>query len=169
MCARPSTLQATPGNRPSHSPVSLALGLLFLLAGCQALPLSLSSARPEPAELPDSPPIAWGYSQDYPLPMASILESLNYLDRLQTPDGRPVPYRRLGALKRPSSLPPPEPTTRLERLRAWLGLAKAPGHILDLYELRVPGGTVNLWLDPYAGYTTPYPPAGFRLGPKANE
>lgn len=137
----------------------LALPAL-LLGGCVAF-----RARPE-ATLPQPRP--WGYDIAYPLPMASILASFDYLDRLRTCDGARVPYRRLGAVKRASALwasAPTPPEGLLAKIRAKLGLTATPGHILDRYELRLPTGTRVLWLDPYAGRTTTEAPEGLRLAP----
>lgn len=146
--------------RPSGLPSLLLLGALFC-AGCASL-----APRPQLSQyLPEPRP--WGYSMEYPLPMASILASLDYLDRLRTPDGQPVLYRRLGAVKRrlTAATEPPPPPGLLYRLRRTLGFESTPGHILDRYELQLPAGTKILWLDPYAGHTTTEPPAGLRLAP----
>lgn len=146
--------------RPPFAPPALLLGSL-LCAGCASLaPRPLTNHY-----LPEPRP--WGYSMAYPLPMASILASLDYLDRLRTPDGHPVPYRRLGAVKRRLTLAtePEPPSGLLDRIRDALGLTPTPGHILDRYELSLPTGTKTLWLDPYAGRTTSEPPAGLQLAP----
>lgn len=113
---------------------------LLALAGCLG---------PRTDAAPPAPKVRMGYSREHPLPMASIPASYAFLDRLRTPEGHPVRYRRVG-----SALTP----------------ARGEGHggkgILDLYEVTDDtGAAVRLWLDPYAGRTSETPPDGFRLAP----
>lgn len=92
-----------------------------------------------------------GYSGANPLPMASIRASYDFLDRLRTQEGQPVRYRRVGSV-----------LTESARQHAQ---QKGEG-ILDVYELSDDaGGSVRLWLNPYAGHTTTTPPDGFSLAP----
>lgn len=101
----------------------------------------------KPAAAP-APEIRWGYSAEHPLPMASIQASYAFLDRLRTPEGHPVRYRRLGSTLAPEGS----------------AAARNGKGILDIYELTDDAGaTHRLWLDPYAGRTSADPPEGFCL------
>lgn len=118
---------------------ALLLAALAALGGCRG-----------PVSAPE-PQVRVGYTAEHPLPMASIPASYAFLDRLRTPEGRPVRYRRVGAFAVPEGTP----------------AARNGTAILDAYDVTDgSGGTVRLWLDPYAGHTSPVPPEGFRLAPQ---
>lgn len=116
--------------------IALALG------GC----LGLGADAPAP-----EPRVRVGYAAEHPLPMASIPDSYAFLDRLRTPEGRPARYRRVGSFRAPDGIP---------------AAPNGKAAILDAYEVADDtGATVRLWLNPYAGHTSPTPPDGFRLAP----
>ena len=128
---------------------------LLLLVGCRTI-------------LPPPPQkIAWGYTREHPLPMPSVLTSVEYMDRLRNLDGSTPQWRRVGAEHIPAPIDP-EPCghqTRLDRFRAWLGMERTPGTILDRYELNTPHGVITLWVNPYAGHYPDEPPQNFILAP----
>ena len=145
-------------------PVLLLLLLLGFCNGCAVLnaPLQLPFCAKEPPALPE---LFTGYSREHPLPMPSVKQSVDYIDHLRNGDGSEVAWRRVGA----EYLPATEEAevcahrSRMDRLRAWLGIETKKGTILDRYELTTPRGIVTLWVNPYAGYYPAHPPKGFLL------
>ncbi len=144
-----------------YSNTIVFLGVLVAITGCTTQQ-PVQHLPPEPVELaPVVPKIREGYSQEHPLPMASIPASLDYLDRLRTVTGEPVDYERVDSVKIYT-----DGEQSSDGILAWLGLERRPGPILDKYEVRTPSETVTLWLNPYAQRMPENPPEGFILAPQ---
>ena len=112
-----------------------------------------------------------GQSPEYPLPMASITASYEWLDRLTDLLGGPITYERVRSLKKPTdpgkpvsaTVPPHGLRSLLSRLS---GNHPSGAHIIDCYRLTDRYGNERLiYLDPYAGHTAPDAPEGLRLRP----
>lgn len=135
---------------------------LLLFTGCHfGRPLFVPTPEPV-AQLisPQAPYIPLGASLERPIPMSSVLASMNYLDRLAWSDGTPVYWKRIDAVKRAEPLPPA--VTIWEKTQDFLGLRSIPGPIIDCYLLSGKGHPEQrLWINPYASENYTPPPAGF--------
>ncbi|MDO5462968.1 MAG: hypothetical protein Q4F99_05755 [bacterium] len=140
----------------------LVFFFLPLALGCQSLsphPSPATTTNPAPSILP-SP--ALGETIKAPIPMTSILASMNYLDRLVWEDNTPVQWERIHSIKHAEPLPPP--TTLWEKTKDFFGLRKVPGPILDCYRLSGPRHPEKkLWMNPYAKENYPLPPNGLKF------
>lgn len=140
----------------------LFLFSLTFFLGCQTLsPLpSTSTTFDNTINTISSPPL--GETIENPIPMTSILASMNYLDRLVWDDNTPVQWERINSIKCAEPLPPP--TTPWEKTKDFLGLRKVPGPILDCYRLSGPKHPEkNLWINPYAKENYTLPPKGLKF------
>lgn len=141
--------------------VALLLMLTSLfVSGCLAPNAITSTSQPE---LPTALSRLLGDSQDNPIPMASIIASMNYLDMLAWPDGSSVHWQRVCSIKVPLELQTVNtPTTPWKRIKHFFGVREVEGPILDCYRLSDDHGhTRKLWINPYAGYNLNVPPDGF--------
>lgn len=138
--------------------------LLTCSMGCSALPKTLPLTASFSKPLPE---IFWGYTREHPLPMPSVLKSVEYLDQLRNPDGSIVQWNRLGAEYIPDTTPLEDcpHQTPWVRFKQWLGFEHQHGTILDRYALTTPRGVIILWVNPYAKAYPKAPPKGFILAP----